>query len=533
MKTPLSISTTITLLMLLSLYFGPGGVVQGKELTLPTPEGVKGGEKGDLPQTRLYSLSVRDADLKEVLFAFAKDNGVNIVVDPDVFGKVTVDLKQVTLAAALEALLRPLDLEYRQEGNIIRVSRPRMETRTFVLNYLTTVRKGSGSVSGIGGSSAAGPKAGGGTVLSQVITEDQADLWEEIREGIKSLLTKKSGKRILKREAEIGSKEPEKPGAEKGSATYVEEIEAEGDGKVLINKMAGLVIVTDYPSRLREVEKFLAKVEETVQRQVIIEAKVIEVSLNDDFQLGVDWRLIPNVMNLGTGGWIRQSLTGTTDYPAVNRFQIGVANTDFTALVDALSLQGKVEVLSSPRVSTLNNQKAIIKAAVEDVYFDVTVAAGTPPITTATPKYITIGVILDVTPQIDRDGTIIMDIHPSVTERIRTANFPDTGQQAPIISVRETQTIVRVRDGQTILIAGLMQTKAREELSGVPCIMNIPVLGQAFRQTRRDKGKSEIVILITPTLYEGRKITDITREGERKVEEFRSSPTPGRYDLIR
>lgn len=505
---------------------------QGKELTWPTPEGIKSAEGGISP-IKLYSLSVRDADLKEILFAFAKDTGLNIIVDPDVFGKVTVDLKQVTLAAALEALLKPLDLDYRQEGNLIRVVRPKMETRTFVLNYLTTVRKGSGSVSGIGGSSAAGPKAGGGSVLSQVVTEDHADLWEEIREGIKSILTKKSGRRVLKREAEIGAKEPEKPGGEKGSATYVEEIEAEGDGKVLINKMAGLVIVTDYPERLREVEKFLVKVEETVQRQVFIEAKVIEVTLNDDFQLGVDWRLIPNVMNLGAGGFISQRLTATTDYSAQNRFQIGIANSDFTTLVDALSTQGKVEVLSSPRVSTLNNQKAIIKAAVEDVYFDVTVAAGTPPITTATPKYITIGVILDVTPQIDRDGTIIMDIHPSVTERIRTASFPDTGQQAPIISVRETQTIVRVREGQTILIAGLMQSKTREELSGVPCIMNIPVLGQAFRQTRRDKNKSEIVILITPTLYSGRKIMDLTREGERKIEEYRSAPTPGRYDLIR
>ena len=238
-------------------------------------------------------------------------------------------------------------------------------------------------------------------------------------------------------------------------------------------------------------------------------------------------------MNMGAGGFIRQSLTGTTNFPATNAIQVGVANTDFNALVDALSTQGKVEVLSSPRVSTLNNQKAIIKAAVEDVYFDVTVAAGTPPITTATPKYITIGVILDVTPQIDSDGTIIMDIHPSVTERISTAIFKDTGQQAPIISVRETQTIVRVREGQTILIAGLMQSKESEQLNGLPCLMNIPVVGEAFRQTRRDKTKSEIVILITPNLYAGRKIIDFTKQGNQTIQDYRSQPTPGRHDLVR
>ena len=130
-----------------------GADPQGKDLTLPSLEGVKPLEGGQIPKEKLYSLSVRDADLKEVLFAFSKDNGVNIIVDPDVFGKVTVDLKKVTMAAALEALLKPLDLDYQQEGNLIRVTRPKMETRTFILNYLTTIRKGSGSVSGIGGSS--------------------------------------------------------------------------------------------------------------------------------------------------------------------------------------------------------------------------------------------------------------------------------------------------------------------------------------------------------------------------------------------
>ena len=177
-----------------------GAEPQGKDLTMPSLEGVKPLEEGQIPKEKLYSLSVRDADLKEVLFAFSKDNGVNIIVDPDVFGKVTVDLKKVTMAAALEALLKPLDLDYQQEGNLIRVTRPKMETRTFILNYLTTIRKGSGSVSGIGGSSAAsGSKTGGGSVLSQVITEDHADLWEEIKEGIKNILTKKTGKRILKK----------------------------------------------------------------------------------------------------------------------------------------------------------------------------------------------------------------------------------------------------------------------------------------------------------------------------------------------
>ncbi|MFH0787771.1 MAG: secretin and TonB N-terminal domain-containing protein [Pseudomonadota bacterium] len=497
----------VPFMICLALWAGDGfgAEPQGKELTMPVLEEAKSLETGQMSKEKLYSLTVRDADFKEVLFAFSKDNGVNIIVDPKIDGKVTVDLKKVTLNAALDAILKPLELDYVQEGNLIRVTRPKMETRTFVLNYLTTVRSGTASVSGIGGSAggttvstAAGgtsTTSGGGSLVSQVKTEDKADLWTDIRNEIKNVLS------------------PE--------------------GKILINKMSSTLVVTDYPKFLREVERFINKVEETVQRQVYIEAKVIEVQLNDSFQLGIDWRLIPNIMGSGFGGFFRQSLSGTANYPAAGNFQIGVANADVNALVDALSTQGRIDIISSPRVSTLNNQKAIIKAAVEDVYFDVTVAAGTPPITTATPKYITIGLILDVTPQIDADGTIIMDIHPSVTERIRTASFKDTGQQAPVISVRETQTIVRVRDGQTVLIAGLMSSREKEELTGVPCLMNVPVAGEAFRHTRREKTKSEIVILITPSVYTTRRMIDFTQKGDQSVKDIKALPSPSRNDLVR
>lgn len=496
----------LTVCLGLGVGEGLGAESQGKELIIPTLEEAKPLTTGQIPKEKLYSLTVRDADLKEVLFAFSKDNGVNIIVDPKIDGKVTVDLKKVTLNAALDAILRPFDLEYHQEGNLIRITRPRVETKTFSLNYLTTIRSGAASVSGIGGSAGGtttstgsgggvSTTSGGGSLVSQVKTEDKADLWTEIKEEMKNILS------------------PE--------------------GKIMINKLSSTLVVTDYPKVLREVEKFLNKVEESVQRQVFIEAKVIEVQLNNAFQFGIDWRLVPNIMGSGFGGFFRQTLTGTSDFTANNRVQIGVSNADFNALIDALSTQGKVDILSNPRVSTLNNQKAIIKAAVEDVYFDVTVAAGTPPITTATPKYITIGVILDVTPQIDSDGTIIMDIHPSVTERVRTASFPGTGQQAPVISVRETQTIVRVREGQTVLIAGLMQSKEKEELSGIPCLMNVPVAGEAFRHTRKDKTKFEIVVLITPTIYSHKKILDFTKQGERVVQDMQAVPTPSRQDLVR
>ena len=170
----------------------------------------------------------------------------------------------------------------------------------------------------------------------------------------------------------------------------------------------------------------------------------------------------------------------------------------------------------------MNNQKSIIKAATEDVFFEITIATSTggPPIITATPRNVTIGVILNVTPQIDADGNILLDIQPSVTEEIsrRTQLVGSSGDtpiltEAPVVSVRQAQTVARVRDGQTILIAGLIRERKRNLESGIPGLMEIPLLGYLFRNTTEIKEKSELVILITPRIQGESQILDFTREG--------------------
>ena len=193
--------------------------------------------------------------------------------------------------------------------------------------------------------------------------------------------------------------------------------------------------------------------------------------MNDRFQLGIDWRFLPQMSSSGFGWTGNQNLTGnTTTIPsswntaaATTGLTAGVATLTFTAMLDALSQQGHVDVISSPRVSTLNNQKSIIKAATEEVYFEVSIATstGAAPIITATPRNVTIGVILNVTPQVDADGNILLDIQPSVTEEVtrRTqqvgfaVNNTPILTEAPVVSVRQAQTVARVRDGQTIVIA--------------------------------------------------------------------------------
>ena len=465
--------------------------------------------KESFTKERLYSLSYREAEVRDVLLAFSKESDLNIIFEPDVMGKVTVDLKKVTLSRALDSLLRPLNFDYKHEGRFIHVFKPKMETRIFGLNYLTVVRKGESAVSGTGGSTSSTTTVSGGTassqggaaVLSRVESKDTADLWIDIegkdeKGGIRPLLSK--------------------------------------EGRMAVNKLSSSLIVTDYPDNLRSIEKFLQRIERVIHRQVLIEAKVLEVSLNDQFQLGVDWRFLPQMTNMGFGWTGRQGLSGTAGtIPSVwsmpgatTGLQLGLTTLTFDSMIDALSQQGRVDIVATPRVSTLNNQKAIMKAATEDVYFEVNITtSATGNIITANPRYITIGVVLDVTPQIDGDGNIIMDIQPTVTEELGRRAFDisqGVKQEAPIVAVRQAQTVARVRDGQTIVIAGLIRERKRAAQTGVPGLMEIPLLGWVFRNTQETKEKSELVILITPTILNEREIVDFVQDDLKRARGFQN-----------
>jgi MSHA biogenesis protein MshL len=313
-------------------------------------------------------------------------------------------------------------------------------------------------------------------------------------------------------------------------------------GALAVNKLACTLMVNDFPRNLEMVERFLQQVERTVNRQVSIEAKIIEVTLNDRFQMGIDWRFLPQMTSAGFGWGANQNLSGTkTTLPsswqvpaATTGLQAGVATLQFTAMIDLLSQQGQVNVISSPRVSTLNNQKSIIKAAVEEVYFEITISTSTggPPIITATPRNVTIGVILNVTPQIDAEGNILLDIQPSVTEEVtrRTQQVGVSGTtpintEAPVVSVRQAQTVARVRDGQTIVIAGLIRERKRNHDTGIPGLMDIPLLGYLFRSTEEIKEKTELVIMITPTILGQPQILDFTRQDLQRARDLQKQKT--------
>jgi MSHA type pilus biogenesis protein MshL len=333
---------------------------------------------------------------------------------------------------------------------------------------------------------------------------------------------------------------PKESSSEKEKTTWTR---VDGKGKKLvINRSTGIILVTDYPHQLNKIASYLESVEGSSQRQVTIQAKIMEVILSDEHKEGINWKVIeglPRSINLAWGltnktkttgypgsssGFIISDTTGGTTIPVPGTFKIspyggifalGQAGSEvaLSDIMQAISEQGDVKILSSPTISTLNNQKAIIRVGNQDVYF-VTGAVATQTTVTQIiqPVTIDIGIILDVTPQIAEDGTILMNIHPSITEKTGEKATPDGKTTFPLLSVRETDTTVRVKDGQTIIIAGLMQEKSEETYTGVPVLQSIPILGGLFRQKTEKKRNSELVIMITPTLQVGKKVEDFTKK---------------------
>jgi MSHA type pilus biogenesis protein MshL len=393
--------------------------------------------------------------------------------------------------------------------------------------YASTSTGGGLQTSSLPGQQIALSPGGTRTGYTDLVSIDEMDLWKEIHKGLEAFI--------------FGSVEEKEVPSEKEKATWTR-IDVKGK-KLIINKSTGVILVTDYPVNLNKVASYLETVEGSSQRQVTIQAKIMEVILSDDHKEGINWKVIEGLPRSINFAWGLTNKAGTTGYPgSTTGYAIGDTSSGTTIntpglfkikpfggvlalgaagseialsdIMQAISEQGDVKILSSPTISTLNNQKAIIRVGNQDVFFITGAIAmgGDTVLQTIQPMTIDIGIILDVTPQIAEDGTIIMNIHPSITDKTGEKTTPDGKSTFPLLSVRETDTTVRVRDGQTIIIAGLMQEKSAENYTGVPVLGSIPLLGGLFRYKTRTKSISELVIMITPTLQVGKKVEDFTKK---------------------
>lgn len=427
-----------------------------------------------------FSFNLKEADVRDVLRGLSKQTNYNIVVEPDVKGTCTVSLKDVTLTKALEYILDPLNYTFKIEDRTIYVSKPKLETRMFSLNYVALKKMGMSSVVGsVGGTGSSGTVGAPGEAKSvEVKTETEADIWKNVEDNLKTVLS--------------------------------------SEGKFAVNKQALMIFVTDYPKYLKRVSAYLEAMEGALHKQVMIEAKIIEVQLKDESREGVNWEFIEGkigefVVN-AKQVLLNPSIVTTPSTSALAgtpyfRFFVGNKHLNIdNTFIDLLKTQGTVNVVSSPKIATLNNQRAIIKVARQDVYFEEQqsnygTAGGT--LATYTPKFITVGLILDVTPQIDGNGNIVLNIHPMLTEKVDVVKSPG-GSEVPILDVREADTVVRVREGETVIIGGLIKDRKSTVDKGTKGFMSLPWLGKLFKLSVEQSEKNELVVLMTPRIiYSG------------------------------
>jgi len=482
-----------------------------------------------VPLEPRFDLAVNNAPARQVFMSLVDGTPYSMIVHPDVSGGITLNLKNVTVAEALRSIRETYGYDYRREGNRYSILGPGMQTRIIAVNYLNMNRKGKSdmrvSTGELTRAIGTGATAGSGTSSPnqlqssaihsiQIATDSATDFWKDLRSTLMTLIG-------VSESADASGAESPSSG---GSA---------GDRRVIVDPQSGYVIVRAMPEELRVIEDYLERTQLVINRQVVLEAKIVNVVLSEGFQTGVNWarmqgssifaqtgggsifdggvsEIAGQTGNLNPGAGTNVSNALTSAFGGV--FSVATNTSDFASFVELLKTQGDVNVLSSPRVSTVNNQKAVIKVGGDEFYVTAITSTpsgvfGVPPTNTVELTPFFSGVALDVTPQIDDDNNIVLHIHPAVSEvvlRNQTLIIMGSTNSLPLASssIQESDNVVRATSGQVIVIGGLMKEVTKDNNAGVPFLSDIPILGNVFKHKQVSRVKSELIILVKPTIIE-------------------------------
>ncbi|PSJ47760.1 pilus (MSHA type) biogenesis protein MshL [Zobellella endophytica] len=452
--------------------------------------------------SRRFDIAASEVAARSFFAALGNERGISIAVHPEVSGLISLNLRQATLPEVLDAVSGLYGYGIEQRGRVYQVFPNGVRTRTFSVDYLMMSREGL-SQTAISGSSLSGSGDDGQTDNSgtRINTRGNSNFWSDLENALSRLIGNEQGR------------------------------------VVVTNPQAGLVTVRAAADELMLVEEFLQQAERQLKRQVVLEARIIEVELNEGYEQGIDWSNLTAGTSTSRGGQPLVTAGSAVEYPTgtiglnpiANLLGGGalfrVSDGNFSAVISLLETQGDVNTLSNPRVTASNNQKAVIKVGTDEYFvtdFSVTTTTGTSTTTTPevelTPFFS--GIALDVTPQIADDNRILLHVHPSVTsveEREKVINFGNDGAgNAQVVrlplarsSIRESDTVVEARSGELIVIGGLMQTTESEQNTRVPLLGDIPLLGELFKNRSTSTRKSELVIMLRPVV-----VTDNTWQTE-------------------
>lgn len=433
-----------------------------------------------------FDVAAKDMPAREFFLSLMDGAGQNLVVHPEVSGSITFSLRRVTLDEVLAAVRDSYGYDFRRTSYGYQILPNRAITRSYDLNYLnlqrigqTDTRVSSGQVESSDSDDSSGNDSNNGsggrsvTTLnaSQVSTSSSVDFWREVQQVVAAIV-----------------------GNEQGNS-------------VVVNPQASMLVVRANSADQENVARFLEQAQRNLQRQVILETKILEVELSDGFQAGISWDQLGGDVSTALDGAL---LSGPSGIDGV--FSGVLSLGDFTGLIQLLETQGEVRVLSSPRISTLNNQKAVIKVGTDEFFVtevssssSTTTAAGiTEPTQDITLTPFFSGISLDVTPQIDQNDNVTLHIRPTVS-RVRDQNKvitlgDDNVFNLPLAlsTTRQSDSIVRARSGQVVVIGGLLQNSSDNTDAEIPWAGKLPLVGNLFKQQRKSLLKSELVILVRP-----------------------------------
>lgn len=490
-----------------------------------------------------HTVVVHEVPVKELLFALARDTKLNIDIHPAIEGRVTLNAVNETLPAILERVSRQVPLRYTMEENTLSIVPDTPYLKTYRINYVNVARSTASSI-GVaaqlatpGGadtmSGAAGTGTSGNSSNTLVTSQSNNNFWEMLERNVRAIIAadkfvrQSAEQKAATQEAEKAARQERIARAEAVAsagqaapqllaAAWRADVEPlEEEKEVFANPVAGVLTVLGTERQHRLVQQYLDAVMEAAQRQVLIEATIVEVTLKDQYKAGIDWKSLKNLGNSG----LHINTLGANLAGSLNPF-VTMTYTDFGDFSVTLSLLesfGDTRVLSSPKLMALNNQTALLKVVDNLVYFEIKADTVTTANVAAETTFTTIvhtvavGLIMSVTPQVNDDGRVTLTVRPTITRKVGEVEDPnpvlqdpglgrDISNKVPIIQAREMESVLQVGSGQTIVLGGLMQDDASRARDGVPVLSRPEGIGALFGQHETLSSQTELVIFLRPTV---------------------------------
>ena len=526
-----------------------------------TPQPVRQVPLPPPPQPRIeeikYSITVKDVPVQELLFAISRDTNVNIDVHGGIEGRVTLNAIDQTLKQILTRVAKQVDMRFEVDGPNLIVMPDSPYLKMYRVDYVNMQRDSTGSIgiqtqvvgpAGTGAAGAAGGGAGQNSTQLRIDNSSKNRFWENLEKNIKDLLretdkqlpegssetfvqargaqqtaTTQAQQRAQQRRTATGAATTQTtgPGVTQGESvneSVEQRLTFREASSVIINPETGTVSVRATSRQHEKIAEFITQVSGAAVRQVLIEATVVEVTLNDDYQSGVDWAALgaaAGAQGIGfTQSFLAQNLAAAPFFNIKYLNSNGPGGKPISSNIKLLESFGSTKVLSSPRITTLNNQTAVMKVVENKVYFTVKAEVSaltngtttTPLISfTSTPNVVPEGFVMNVTPQISEGDIVTLNVRPSITRIVSFVQDPNPDlaranvvNNVPQIQTREFETVLRVPSGQTAVLGGLMQDSFAANRDGLPIVSRWKVFGDAFSY-RKDQGKkTELVIFLRP-----------------------------------